>query len=88
AGNGQVSIGAELSVAVGPLGRSGWGNVAVAAEGVAHAYSYSHSRGLFAGLSLEGGVIASRPDINRKFYGREVTVKCVGKGGWVGGGGV
>lgn len=37
----------------------------------------SHSRGLFAGLSLEGGVIIARPDVNRKFYGREVSVRCV-----------
>lgn len=35
----------------------------------------SHSRGLFAGLSLEGGVIVSRPDVNRKFYGRQVSVR-------------
>lgn len=37
----------------------------------------SHSRGLFAGLSLEGGVIVSRPDVNRKFYGRQVSVRWV-----------
>lgn len=37
--------------------------------------SDSHSRGLFAGLSLEGGMIVSRPDVNRKFYGREVSVR-------------
>eukprot|EP00752_Nemacystus_decipiens_P007445 g6654.t1 len=74
-GRGQVSIGAELSVAVGPVGRTGAGNVSVASQGVAHAYSYSHSRGLFAGLSLEGGVIVSRPDVNRKFYGRQISVR-------------
>lgn len=34
-----MSIGAELSVAVGPVGRTGAGNVSVAAEGLAHAYS-------------------------------------------------
>lgn len=34
-----MSIGAELSVAVGPVGRTGAGNVSVAAEGIAHAYS-------------------------------------------------
>lgn len=46
AGRGQVSIGAELSVAVGPIGRTGAGNVSVAAEGLAHAYSckYDHAR--------------------------------------------
>lgn len=35
----------------------------------------SHSRGLFAGLSLEGGVIMARSDVNRKFYGRQVSVR-------------
>lgn len=43
AGRGQVSIGAELSVAVGPVGRTGAGNVSVAAEGLAHAYSCTRS---------------------------------------------
>ena len=34
-----------------------------------------NSRGLFAGISLEGAVIASRPDVNRAFYGRDVSAK-------------
>ena len=48
-----------------------------------HGLTDSHSRGLFAGLSLEGGIIVARADVNRKFYGREVSVRWVG--GWVGG---
>ena len=33
------------------------------------AYAYAHSQGLFAGISLEGSIIAVRNDVNAKFYG-------------------
>ncbi len=60
--NKQVSLGAEMSVAVGPLGRTGAGNMTAHARGIVPVYSYSHSRGLFAGISLEGAVISARHD--------------------------
>ncbi len=60
--NKQISLGAEMSVAIGPLGRTGSGNMTAHARGIAPVYSYSHSRGLFAGISLEGAVISARPD--------------------------
>ncbi|TMW58706.1 hypothetical protein Poli38472_010265 [Pythium oligandrum] len=70
---GQVNLGAELGVAAGPLGRTAAGSVEASADlDIAPCYSYSHSKGLFAGISLEGSVILTRPDINRAFYGREV----------------
>ena len=42
-------------------------------NGMAPAFSYSHSRGLFAGISLDGSIIAARPDVNSNFYGRGFT---------------
>jgi lipid-binding SYLF domain-containing protein len=36
-------------------------------------YSYSISKGLFAGVSLEGSVILERKDANEKFYGEKVS---------------
>lgn len=42
-------------------------------QGYASAYSYSHSRGLYAGASLDGAFIFSRSTVNHQFYGREVT---------------
>ena len=42
-------------------------------KGIAPAYSYSHSKGAFVGVSLEGSVIKTRRDANRNFYGKEVT---------------
>ena len=41
--------------------------------GCAATYTYSHSRGLYAGASMEGSIIVSRSDVNHKFYGRLVT---------------
>ncbi|RLN73792.1 hypothetical protein BBJ28_00014464, partial [Nothophytophthora sp. Chile5] len=35
-------------------------------------YSYSHSKGLYAGISLQGSVIVARNDLNRKFYGQDL----------------
>jgi lipid-binding SYLF domain-containing protein len=67
--SGNVQLGADLSVAAGPLGRSAEASVTP----VAAVYSYSRSQGLFAGVSLEGTVIAARDDANTEYYGRRVT---------------
>lgn len=71
---GQVKFGAELGVAAGPVGRVASGSIDAGPGGIAPCYSYSHSKGLFIGISLEGSVVASRPDVNRSFYGKEVAV--------------
>uniref|UniRef100_A0A6V1LWE2 FYVE-type domain-containing protein n=3 Tax=Heterosigma akashiwo TaxID=2829 RepID=A0A6V1LWE2_HETAK len=71
-GRGQVTLGAELGAALGPVGRNAGGNLALGDGGVAPTYTYSHSKGLFVGVSLEGTVIAARADMNQKFYGQPV----------------
>jgi lipid-binding SYLF domain-containing protein len=73
--SGQVNLGAELGISAGPVGRVAAGALeASASMDVAPCYSYSHSKGLYAGISLEGSVILSRSDVNRSFYGKAVTV--------------
>ena len=69
----KVKLGADASAAAGPKGRSAEGATDVVMR--AEMLSYSRSRGLFAGVSLEGSTL--RPDnrANRKLYGREVSVK-------------
>jgi len=47
--------------------------VSVGDGGMASAVSYSHSRGLFAGVSLDGNVIFTRPDVNHRFYGQRLN---------------
>lgn len=68
----QVNLGAGLDITLGPVGRSASAAGAVSSAGVNANFGYSHSRGLFAGIALQGTVIATRKDMNRKFYGREV----------------
>jgi SH3 domain-containing YSC84-like protein 1 len=66
---GNVLLGADLSVAAGPIGRS----VEAGVTPIAAVYTYSKSQGLFAGASLEGTVIMTRNDANAQYYGRSVT---------------
>jgi SH3 domain-containing YSC84-like protein 1 len=65
----NVTLGGDLSVAAGPLGR----NAEAGIMPLAAVYTYSRSQGLFAGVSLEGTVIGTRNDANAEYYGRRVT---------------
>lgn len=69
----SIKLGAELSVAAGPVGRSAEG--ATDAQLHAEILSYSRTRGLFAGASLDGAVMKQDRDDNEKLYGRKVTAK-------------
>src|SRR5205085_1649824 len=73
---GNVTLGADASVAAGPVGRAAEANVAPRAA----IYSYSRSKGLFAGVSLEGAVIGTRKGANERYYGRPVTATEVLRG--------
>ena len=64
----NFTLGANLSVAVGPVGRSAEAGVAPKAA----IYTYSRSQGIFAGVSLEGTAVATRYEANEKFYGKPV----------------
>lgn len=76
----QLSVGAELGVSVGPVGRSIESDVTAGNKGAAHAFSYAQSKGLFVGASLEASGIASRPDVNRTFYGEKVSTSALLQG--------
>lgn len=75
---GSLTIGGNLSVAVGPLGRNAEGSGALNAKGqVAAMYSYSKTKGLFGGVSVEGSVILERQDANRLAYGGSPSSKQI-----------
>lgn len=73
----QVSVGAELGVSVGPIGRSIESDVTAGTKGAAHAFAYAQSKGLFFGASLEASAIAARPDVNRAFYGEKLKISTL-----------
>jgi lipid-binding SYLF domain-containing protein len=63
--HGKFTLGVDASVAAGPVGRQGEAQGGINAE----IYSYSRSRGLFAGVALDGTVLAFDGPANRAFYG-------------------
>ncbi len=74
--DGNVKIGADVSAAAGPVGRDLQGDVTTTAA----VYTYSRSKGLFAGISLEGAVIATQKDANADYYGRRVSARTILRG--------
>ncbi len=65
---GKFTLGADASVAAGPVGRQA--EAATDAELKAEIYSYSRSRGLFAGVALDGSVLNIDHEATARFYGK------------------
>jgi lipid-binding SYLF domain-containing protein len=66
---GKITLGADAGVAAGPVGRRAEASTDIALE--AEIYSYSKSRGLFAGVSIEGAAIQIDEESNSNFYRRD-----------------
>lgn len=66
---GKYTLGADASVAAGPIGRKA--QAATDVELKAEIYSYSRSRGLFAGISLEGSALQVDDSANAAYYGKK-----------------
>jgi lipid-binding SYLF domain-containing protein len=64
----NVTLGGNLSVAAGPVGRAAEAGITPTAA----IYTYSRSKGLFAGASLEGTILVERERANEDYYGRRV----------------
>jgi lipid-binding SYLF domain-containing protein len=71
----KVTLGAEVSAAAGPVGRTAEG--ATDAQLHAEILSYSRARGLFAGVSLDGAVLKQDTGDNERMYGHKVDPKDI-----------
>jgi len=69
--NGKVKLGVDAAVAAGPVGRKAEVGTDVLLK--SPVFSYSRSKGLFAGISLEGAAVTIDDSANKKVYGKEVT---------------
>jgi lipid-binding SYLF domain-containing protein len=69
----QFTLGVDAAVAAGPVGRTGEADTDLRVR--AEILSYSRTRGLFAGLSLEGAVVKQDRDANEYLYGKRVEPK-------------
>ncbi len=71
--DGNVKIGADISAAAGPVGR----DLQAGVTSTAAVYTYSRSKGLFAGVSLEGAIIGTQKTANARYYGRVVDARSI-----------
>src|ERR1700686_300749 len=67
----KVKLGADMAAAAGPKGRDAQANTDATLR--AEILSYSRSRGLFAGISLEGSPLRPDNEANEKVYGKKIT---------------
>lgn len=77
--DGKVTLGVDASAAAGPVGRHAEASTDILLK--SEIYSYSRSRGLFAGFSFEGGVLQIDDQANEKFYGsKDVSAEDIFSG--------
>jgi len=72
---GKFKLGADASVAAGPVGRAAEASTDVQLKG--GILSYSRSRGLFAGVKLEGAVIAQHWEGDKALYGKDLSARQI-----------
>src|SRR5690349_23809562 len=71
--DGKLTLGADAAVAAGPVGRQA--SAATDQNFTAEVYSYSRNRGLFAGVALDGSIIAIDTKSNKGLYGQNAPAK-------------
>ncbi|MDX2298741.1 MAG: lipid-binding SYLF domain-containing protein, partial [Xanthomonadaceae bacterium] len=76
--NGKFTLGADAAVAAGPVGRTA--QAATDGQLKAEIYSWSRSRGLFAGVALDGAVLSIDDKANEASYGRNTTPRAIFEG--------
>lgn len=73
--DGEFTLGGNATVAAGPVGRSGSADTSAKLD--AEIYSYSRSRGAFAGISLDGSKLYVDKSANHAFYGEAATPESI-----------
>ena len=74
-GKGDFTLGGQISATAGPAGRSSTANTDYKLD--AEIYSYSRSKGLFAGVSVNGAVIDVDEKANERYYNQAVPAKTI-----------
>lgn len=78
---GSLTLGGNVSIAAGPVGRNAEAAGAASLKGVAGVFSYAKTKGLFAGVSLEGSALIERRDANEKLYSSRIKAAQILTGG-------
>lgn len=76
-GSFAAGITGGASIAAGPVGRQADAGMTMGPRGAALCYSYSLSRGAFAGIAIEGTLVTTRESANLAFYGRPLSAQTL-----------
>ncbi len=71
----KLTLGGDIAITAGPVGRHAEASVDVLIQG--EIYSYSRSKGIFGGVSIKGTIISSDADANLAYYGKSRTAKNI-----------
>ena len=71
----QFSLGGDASISAGPIGRTAEAETDILLR--SEIYSYARSRGLFAGIALDGARMYQDGDVNKDLYGREIKASDI-----------
>lgn len=77
---GSITLGGNVSVAAGPVGRNAEAAGAASLKAASGVFAYSKTKGLFAGVSLEGKGFVERRDANEKLYNRPIKAVSILRG--------
>lgn len=75
----RVGLGSQVSVAAGPFGAGGAGS-RPDGKATPPVYTYTKTRGLYAGIQVDGTVVSQRESANADFYGEKVKTEQILKG--------
>jgi lipid-binding SYLF domain-containing protein len=73
--DGKLTLGADASVAAGPVGRAA--SASTDQNFTAEVYSYSRNRGLFAGVALDGSILSMDSKSNKRLYGKTASASDI-----------
>jgi len=73
--DGKVKLGADAAVVAGPVGRTAQASTDILLK--SPVLAYSRSKGLFAGIALDGAVVSIDDSANRKTYGKEISAEDI-----------
>jgi len=74
-GNGDLTLGADAAIAIGPIGKDTQIGADILLK--TEVFTYSRSAGLFAGVSIDGSVVSPSNDDNRAMYGKDASAKTL-----------
>jgi SH3 domain-containing YSC84-like protein 1 len=72
----ETSLGAGATIAAGPVG----GTADISSKDVKPVWTYTKSRGLYGGLTVDGTVLSEKAEVNAKQYGKKITAAKILKG--------